>query len=68
MWVYCGRSKVKKGKAAEGRVVAAGNGKSISSGRGDTAALNRCGQDTGESGGVGRPTAYFLILCERYGL
>ena len=48
-----------KGKSAEGWVVAAGGGKNSPPGSGDTAAPDLCGQYTGDSGGVGGPTADF---------
>ena len=48
-----------KGNTAEGWVLAAGDGKSIPTGIGDTAAPDIYGQETGDSGGVGGPTNYF---------
>ena len=57
-----------KVKAAEGRVVVTGDGKNSTSGSMETAAQDRCGHETGESGGVGRPRSYFRLLCERDGL
>ena len=54
-----------KGKAAELWVVAEGNGKNSPRGNGDTAALDICGQDTGNSGEVGGPMANFRRFCKR---
>ena len=48
-----------KGKDAEGRVVAEGGDRKITSGSGYTTAPDLLGQETGNSGGVGGPTAYF---------
>ena len=48
-----------KGKAAEGRVVAEGGIKQNTSGSGDTTAPDLLEQETGNSGGVGGPAAYF---------
>ena len=46
-----------KGKAAEGRVVEEGGGKKSTSGSGYTTAPDLLGQETGNSGGGGGPTA-----------
>ena len=46
----------------------AGDNRSIPTGSGDTVIQDICGQATGESGGVGGPTAYFGCLCKRDGL
>ena len=46
-----------KDKTAEGRVVTEGGGKTITPGSGDTTAPDLLGQETGNSGGVGGPTA-----------
>ena len=52
-----------KGKAAEVRFMASGDNKNITPGSGDTSAPYIFGQDTGDRGGVGGPTAIFLRLC-----
>ena len=44
-----------KVKAAKGWVLAAGDNKNSPTGSGDTAALDICGQETGDSGRVGGP-------------
>ena len=49
----------KKGKSAEGRFLVAGEGKKSPPGIGDRSAPDICGQETGNSGSVGGPTAYF---------
>ena len=67
MRVSCGRSQVKI-KSDEGRVVAVGDGKYSPPGSGDRDAPDICGQETGDSDGVGGPTAYFRRLCKRDGL
>ena len=41
-----------------------GGGEKSPSGSGNTAALDLLGQDTGSSGGLGGPMAYFRNLCE----
>ena len=51
-----------KVKAAEVRVLAKGGGKQIASGSRDTTATDLLGRETGNSGGVGGPTAYFLHM------
>ena len=48
----------KKVKAAEGRFAAAGEGKNSPPWSGDRAGTKICGQETGDSGGVGGHTAY----------
>ena len=48
-----------KDKAAEGRVVAEVGGKKSTSGGGYTTAPDLLGKETGNSGRVGGPTAYF---------
>ena len=58
------RNKV-KGKASEGRVMATGGGKNTPSESEYTAAPDLRGQETGDSSGVGGPTAYFRRLYER---
>ena len=60
-WFPEAGNKVKV-KAAEVRVVAEGRGTKSTSGSKDTAALDLLGQDTGDNGGVGGPTAYFLTF------
>ena len=67
MWVSCGMSQ-EKGKAAEGRVVTAGDVKNGPPGSRDTAAPDICGQETGNSGVLGVPKDYFQRLCKRCGL
>ena len=49
----------------EGWVLASGEGKNSPTWSRDTAAPDICGQETGDSDGVGGPTAYFWPLCER---
>ena len=49
----------KTGNAEEGWVLAVGDGKNSPTGSRDTDAPDICGQATGNSGGVGGPTAYF---------
>ena len=58
----------KKGKSAEGWVLAAGDRGESPIGISYTAALDICVQDTGNIGGAGGPTAYFWRLCVRDGL
>ena len=48
-----------KDKLAEVRVVAKGGGKKSTSGSRDTTATDLLGKETGNSGGVGGPTADF---------
>ena len=67
MWVSCGVLQ-EKVKAAEGWVVAAGDGKNSPRGSGDAAAPEICGHEADGSGGVGGPTAYFWSLYKIYGL
>ena len=47
------------GYATEGWVLVAGDGIVSLTGSGDTVSYKICGQATGNSGGVGGPTAYF---------
>ena len=49
----------KKGNAAEGWDLTAGDGRNLSTGSRDTAAPDICGYDTGKIGGVSGPTACF---------
>ena len=49
----------KTGKAAEGWVLVVGDGRSSPTGSRDTVTPYIFGQATGDSGGVGGPTAYF---------
>ena len=58
MWVTAEGHK-KKMKTDEGQVMASGNGEKIPPGSWDTTALDICGKETGDSGGVGGPTDYF---------
>ena len=54
----------KKCKAAEKRVVAAGDEKNSPQGSGDTYATDICRHDTGDSGRVGGTTAEFLTFVQ----
>ena len=55
----------KKFKAADGWVLSEDYGENSPIGIGDTSAPDICGQETGNSGGLGGPTAYFYV-CDKY--
>ena len=57
-----------KGKNSEGRFAVDGGSKNITSGSGGTTSPDLLGQEIGESGGMGGPTAHIQCMCKGYGI